>query len=531
MHLTHGTPSTVSRRALLAGGTALGGAMLLPAPSASAVGRQAGTLTGSAVTAVDPNQFVTAAKLYDWQDALNDIGLRATGSSRHHAYVDRLAERMAAVGIRNIRTEAVPLKMWTPSSWSLDLVGGSGAGPLPVSWYIPYSGATTRDGVVAPLSAEPAAGTIGLISVETPALPYPLLDLVDYDTPVMPTHGSDYDPLESYSRAWLTQDAIREGIAQHKAAGAVGVVVILDLPAPVAKGQYAIYDGILRDLPGVIVDRDTGARLTAAASGGGQARLKLVANVVQTTTPNLYGFIPGASEELVIIQTHTDGTNGIEENGPEPILAMAQYLSRIPRAQLPRTILVLMSTGHMAGNALGTEAFLRRHQDDLVDRTAAAMSLEHFGARSWLPTTDGEYVLAPGYETNIVFASPHNQAVRLGRQAQTAMAVSDPRVLRPYATDKEKISPNGRIWPGDGQGLWRISGLPSVQSIAGPNYLLSSDFDCMPYIDISAMRRQAIAWTDIALSMTRTPWSILREERIDDPLWSVPLELVNTLLL
>ncbi len=529
---TDALTSGLTRRSVLLGGAAAAGtAMFLRAPSASAASLPSGVLTGSATTAVNPAQFVSSAQLRTWQASLNDIGLRATGSPRHHDYVDRLAERMAEVGIKNITTDAVSFKKWVPSSWSLDLVGGAGAGPLPVSWYVPYSGSTSASGVTAPLSTTAKAGTIGLLSIKNGGLPYPLLDLVDYDAPLAPSHSKDYNPADSYARAWLNQDAIKEGLDKLKAAGAVGAVVILDLPANVARGMYAIYDAVLRELPSVIVDRETGAKLTAAAAGGRQARLKLEATVVPSTSPNLYGTIPGASDELVMLQTHTDGTNGLEENGPEAILAMAQYLARIPKAQLPRTILVVMSTGHMAGNALGTTDFMRRHQGDLVARTAAAISLEHFGARPWMPNKAGEYVLAPGYDTNIVFASPHVQMVKRGREAQKAMQMSDPRVLRPYSTDKYKLSPNGRVWPGDGQPLWQIAGLPTIQSIAGPNYLLSSDFDCMPFIDIDAMRRQAIAWTNVALTIATTPRNVLRNYRIDDPVWSVPLALVNALLL
>ncbi|MFC0039664.1 Zn-dependent exopeptidase M28 [Actinomadura rayongensis] len=493
------------RRQLLVGGAAaLAGSRF--APSARAATWPDAPLTGDA-------QFMPWQQIHAWQEAVDAVGLRATGSRAHHGYVDRLGERMERVGMRRVRTDPVPLARWEPSGWGLDVVGG---GAVDVSWYVPYSGSTGPDGVTAPLSTTPKRGTIGLVTVRPPQLPYLLLDLIDWNAPGGPRHAPGYDPLEVYDRPWFGGMSAVQAMDDHKAAGAVGLIVVLDLPAEVARGQYLPYDGINRGIPSLLVDRDAGARLAAAARDGASARLRLEAAVQQITTPNLYGIIPGASDELVMVQSHTDGTNGLEENGPEAILAMAQYLARIPREELPRSVLVVLSTGHMAGT-IGTDTFLRRHKDGLIARTVAGMSLEHLGARPWLPGPDGRFRIGPGHETTICFTSPHPAVIGAATRAHLRSRMGDARVLRPFLPDTRGESPSGFWWPGDGEGLWRIAGLPSLQLISGPAYLLNAGMPTMRFVDTRAIRRQAVAFTDAVLELTRVPRTDLDRRRIDDP--------------
>lgn len=519
----------IGRRTLLGAAAAAAGASILGSNSAAASTRRQspqwprGVITGASAGSVDASQFMPRSQIHSWQEAVDDIGLRATGSRSHHSYVDRLAERMEKVGIRKVRTDAVPLTRWQPSRWQLDIVG---AGPVKVAWYVPYSGSTGPNGITARLSLLPLPGTIGLVTVKPPSLPYGLMDLLDWDAPTQPRHDPGYNPLKTYDRTWFAGSTVAQTLDAFKKAGAAGVVVVLDLPEEAARGQYLPYDGIIRGLPSLIVDREVGAQLKKVASAGGNVRLRLEARVERMTTPNLYGIIPGASDELVILQSHTDGTNGLEENGPEAILAMAQYLARIPRGELPRSVLVVMSTGHMAGHAMGTEAFLRTHADDLVARTAAAVSLEHLGARPWLPDANGDYRLGDGYETALCFSSPHKEIVKVARRAQEQSQIDGNRVLRPFMPDTiSGESPNGFWWPGDGEGLWRVAALPSLQYISGPAYLLSSGKPVMDFIDTAAVRRQAVAFTDAVLELTRIPRDQLDQLRPDNPGNIPPLPL------
>jgi hypothetical protein len=499
--------------ATAAGGTAVG--LLAGRPSPAAASWPARSLTDADARRVDPMQFMSVAQLREWQAALDDIGLRATGSAVHAKYADGLAERLQRIGVSHVRTEGVPLKRWQPSRWSLDVVGGAGAGPVPVAAYVPYSGQTPAGGVTAPLALAPAPGTIGLLSIPSEPLPYAAFDALDWGAPAEPRSAPGHAPADLYIRSWLSQGLVEDALQRFQGTGVAGLIMILDLPAEAAQGMYMPYHGVLYDMPALFVDRDVGARLQQVAAGGGGVRLVLEANVQQVTTPNVYGVIPGSSEELVILESHHDGTNGVEENGCEAILAMSQYLARLPRCSLPRTVLVLLSTGHFAGNALGTETFIDVHRDDLIRRTAAALTVEHFGALAWLPGANGKFELNGEYELGGCFAAPFDAVIDPARAALQQARVTEDRVMRPFGTDTR--SPDGLVWPGDGEGFWTMAGLPSTNFITGPTYLLNAGISVERFIDIDALRRQAIAFTNLTLDLTRVPLEQLQRRRTDDP--------------
>jgi hypothetical protein len=402
----------------------------------------------------------------------------------------------------------VPLRRWQPGEPALVVLAGADAGDVTVANYIPYSGSTPADGTSAPLVADPGgtpapgslAGRIVLFDVPDAPLSNAFFDSIDYGHP---HHPPGYDPHAPYVRPWAVQGAIGSRLEQLRAAGAVGAIGVLNAPLEVALGTYMPYDGKLRDIPALFLDKATGTRLRSVAQGGGSVRLTLPADVESVTTPNIVGVIPGASEELVILQSHHDGTNGIEDNGQEAIIAMSQYLARLPRRSLPRTVLVVLSTGHFAGDALGTETFIARHRGDLIARTKASVTIEHLGALEWLPNSAGVYERTGLYELGPFFSSPHSAVVDLARAALVQAEVTGDRVARPFSPDPR--SPNGRRWPGDGEGFWAAAGLPSLNFITGPTYLLGADFDTSKFVDVAALRRQAIAFTDLVLQLTRVP--------------------------
>ena len=88
-----------------------------------------------------------------------------------------------------------------------------------------------------------------------------------------------------------------------QAAGAAGVIVILDTPSLAADGLYAPCDGVVRQLPGVFIDRGRGQRLRDRVLAGTAPvlRLTMAATVRQVQTHNLVGIIPGKSDELMVL--------------------------------------------------------------------------------------------------------------------------------------------------------------------------------------------------------------------------------------
>ena len=454
--------------------------------------------------------FLSAARLEAWQRDLDGMDLRATASRAHERYIDVLHERLARVGVRHLRLERVPIRRWTPQRWSLELLSGSDVARLPVVSYIPYSGRTDSGGISGRLAIleegeTPApgslAGAVVLFRLSPQLIPNPALKTIAYRV---------YDPRDVLSNGGTFQrwqpGRARLVLDQLEASGAAAAVGILDLPPDAAVSGYYPYDGVLRSVPGVYVDRATGERLKAAARGGGSARVTLTAKVERTSSRNLIGLIPGASRELMILNSHTDGPNAIEDNGPNAIVAMSRQLARLPRRSLPRTILISLTTGHFHG-AAGQEAFLSRHRRDLVPRTAAALTVEHLGALQWRTGAERS-ALTGHYEPGLFFA-PEVSALVNAAYAAAARAKAGPTLVSRPITEAP-IARDRKGFPAEGSRLWTHGGIPTANFIAGPMYLFNFGQSTMDKFSAPLMRAQAIAFTRMLLQLSHVPRKRLR---------------------
>jgi hypothetical protein len=496
----------------LVAGSATAGAL---APGASAIARVAAgarwpsaRLRARDAMRVDQSQFMSAGELLEWHRELDALGLRATGSAVHEHYIDTLHERLARAGVARLRFEQVPHQRWLAQRWSLCVSNQ----PVPTASYIPYSGGTAAGGVSGPLvvvdpQAPPARGSlrgkIALFSLPQQPLTFGAFGAVAYKS---------YDPAGivkptgTYARSWLSITTLIEILDSLVSAQAAACVCVLDLPADAAHGAYYPYDGVIRPVPGVFVDAPTGARLIRTAGAGATARLELSSQTRHVHTRNLLGLIRGASDQLILLHSHTDGPNAIEDNGPNAIVAISQYLARLPRRSLPRSVLVLLTTGHFAGGA-GVVSFVERHRSGTLRRTAAAVTLEHLGALEWNPQPEGHTRLTGHAEVGTIF-TPENSVLLKASYGALRRANADPSsVLRPITAVAG--SPDGHGWPAEGTQLWTIGAVPTANFITGPTYLLNWGIPTVDKLDVRRMRAEAIAFAEMLLGLSRQPTASL----------------------
>jgi len=344
------------------------------------------------------------------------------------------------------------------------------------------------------------SGRIAVFDVPLQIIPLSFFTLLGYDGTTYDPRG-ELDPAAPYKRPYLNGVIpLLEAIA---AAGAVGAVGVLDYPAAGADGSYFPYDGIVRSVPALYVDRATGAALKEQARAGTLARLALPATIKQVASRNLIGFIPGESEELVALHCHTDGSNAIEDNGPDAIVAMSQYLARLPRHALPRTVMILLTTGHFAGGN-GTRAFRSAHRDGLVRRTNAALTIEHLGLKEWDELPGGTMGPTGRFEPGSIFAPGSKPLVVASAAALRRGKASPAGVLRPLNPDASGDA-NEAAWPGEGQYLFADGGVPTANYITGPTYLLNWGITTVDRVDHRRARREALAFTEMILRLGRTP--------------------------
>ena len=469
---------------------------------------------------------VSTGQLQAWVQEIDqfDGGYRPTGSPAHEGYIARLTEELAALGVSDVHTEPYSFTEWTPSTWSLTLTGGPSAGAVALSGYVPYSGATVASGVTSAMVYIPAS----TIPIDPTALGQALQDpaawnqslatqlegslasfavagkIALFDVPrvavalttltgtqvLVNDPGGTIPPDATVTRtdlsAMLIVPAMLTALAAH---GAVGAVGILDDPEEAARGEYAPFFGVVSpNLPAVYVDRDTGATLESALSASGPllaANLVLEASLAQATSENLVGVLPGDSPDEILLGSHTDGTNSMEDNGPAAILALASCLGASDR---PRTVRIVLSGGHFVGSR-GLQTYVAEHTADLTANALAAIEIEHLGAREWTEVSPGVMGLTGLPEVQILTTWPNQPLV----DASKAFAEQFPRSIvgGPPVLGE---GPNFRI-------------VPLVQFLSMPEYLLVGHLPAVTsqFTDFDLMQRQVDAFAVMEAALAVAP--------------------------
>jgi hypothetical protein len=487
---------------MLAGSGALGLGMALQGGEAASATTRA--LAQARALKADASGFLPVDQLREWHEQLDALGMRATGSPAHEGFIDTLIERLTSVGVHDVHTEPVPFTRWLVGHWGLSV----GETTHPTASYIPYSGQTSAQGYEGPLayvdsSTNPPAGSLAgqvvLFDVPGSAITYGTMESIGYGT-YDPAHL--LDPTATYSRPWGGVTTLITFLDALEASGARACVGIIPLPAAGARGSYYPYDGTIRNIPGVFVDSATGAGLKAQAQHGASTRVILTASVERTTSRNVVGTIPGQSDELIILNSHTDGPNAVEDNGPDSIVSMAHYLTRLPMASRPRSFMVSFTTGHFHGG-VGQVSFVEEHRDTSLPRTACAVTLEHLGALEWDLDASGEMALTGRPELGVIFV-PENKAMAFAALAALNVGDAGPAlVLRPYVASAG--SPNGYGWPGEGTQLWTDGHVMTMNYITGPTYLLNWGIPTVHKCDFQRVHREIAAFTSMVLGLSRTP--------------------------
>jgi hypothetical protein len=293
-------------------------------------------------------------------------------------------------------------------------------------------------------------------------------------------------------------------LAELRAAGALGAVFVLDASAANARGQYTPFGRPLQGLPALIVDRDTGTRLRAAAAQGRRARLTLEAEVARRVrSDSLVAVLPGRSRRRrpLIVHTHSDGQNAFEENGGIALVALARWFARRAR-RLDRTLVLSCVTGHFGPGLPETEGFIE-DRAGLVERAVAAVVLEHLGASEWLDDERG-YRPTGLPEQAAIFHTP-GAVARAGRRSMRAADLRRSLLLKPLG---------GSTFFGVGRPLHE-AGVPTLAYLAGPNYLLALDGKRghLGKFRASRMRRELLWAADALRRLDATPASELRPGR------------------
>src|SRR5581483_1830809 len=419
------------------------------------------------------NLMPSIQDVWDRQVWMASLGPKYTGNAAHRKFVEFLATKLQAAGLEVAR-DRFTLPMWEAKGWGIKAKSTEGRwSDVPTTGYYPYSGQTSRDGIDGQLAY------IGAVKPPTPGgrwqLPSGLegkivladvpLDLTPYAQWWKPwgfyRHDTNF-PEHSINGTW----AIRvPAVGDAKAAGVRAVIFAhTSISDDQAALLYAPFGRAYQDVPALWVGPRAGAELRKIADSHGEVSVHLEADIAQDTpTDTLIATLPGTStDEVIIVNTHTDGNNATEENGGLGALALAEYFAKFSKSSRKRTLVFVLATGHFAGAYVPSiRGFIERHPD-LVRKAVAAVTVEHLGCREWADDASMHYRATGKNELTIVITEYESTAKIILNSVE---GTGDNRTAVVIPT------PTG-TYNGEGGALSR-AGVPTIGYIPIPSYLLA----------------------------------------------------------
>jgi len=326
---------------------------------------------------------------------MNSFGERTTGSKGHKNFVSWLENEIEWMGLI-IHKKEYTFDRWQEKTASLY----SEEEKIELASVYPYSGETNKEGVTGELTYvkkhnyKKAFGKIAVIEIDNAkSIPMPFIMNVvgayPQDTKLTPSDGD----LVISSTLW-TPD-----LKKLKAAGIRAVIFVWKgVSKEKGKDQYLPFTSDYADIPAVWVDSIQGEKLIAAAKNKKKVSLILEAEKEKgASTESFYVEIEGKNpSEVILINSHTDGVNVVEENGAIAMLSMIRYLKE---EKPEKTLIFAFVTGHFRlpvfkGTSQATSRWLMDHKElwdgkDGHKRAVAGLTVEHLGAMEWKDTKDG----------------------------------------------------------------------------------------------------------------------------------------------
>ena len=437
-------------------------------------------------------------------EKMNSFGVRLTGTKAQRNFIKYIKSQIHEMGLETF-SDPSRFMRWEEKSKKIVINAEDGDVEVPISSAFPYSGETPAEGITAPLTLVnekhvgylTTAGKIAVVEVnELDFLPSEIaFDEKGRSIPEGLTLPSHYNG--PVATAFVNFPFLR----MAKLAGAKAVICIWKgINDDCIEGQYLPFILGYQGIPAVWVNSKNGQRVIEEAKKGSTATFTLEAEIEKyAKTESFWCVLDGEEDgESVIINTHTDGTNCIEENGPIAMLAMIKYLKDKP---LKRTHIFVFVTGHFrlpnfknidGGGVQATSKWLTAHRSHWDGKeghlkAVAGLSVEHLGCKMW-KTEDGEYKQTGDVETEIVYTG--------NQKLDDIYFDSLDERTKVYTLT---LRGHNFLHFGEGQPLFNC-GIPEIALVTAPDCLcVISENDEMDKFDAELMYEQIVSFIKMAL--------------------------------
>jgi len=288
---------------------------------------------------------------------------RITGTSADEENAQWLLAKLRAIGLTDVREQPLDLPpQWMPQSWS---VVASGAGKtLNVDTAQPTYLAVGTTGEGLDLEAVWA----GLAS--------------DADIELSRDVKGKAVFFYSTDMASRHQPISDNAIKRLGDRGAAAIFVVLGIPGNERTQFYPVNSPV----PTFSVGQRDGYAMRDLIAQAGATPVHVKVKLDVQRVPNLksamvWGTLPGATDESLVIVAHRDGWfEGANDNaaGMATLLGVAEFFAKIPKEQRTRTIYFVGTNGHH-DNGAESGAWFASHPEFFA-KTAVLLNAEHTGA-------------------------------------------------------------------------------------------------------------------------------------------------------
>lgn len=407
-------------------------------------------------------------------EKMNSFGSRPTGSKAHNDFIAYIKDRIVSMGFKP-ESDIKYFDRWQAISSSIVIHTSEGDMPVHVSSPFPYSGETDVNGI----TAEPVYVAGKHINYLVAKDKIAVIKVKDFKSIYS---GIAFNQKEAFPDDLKLQKFYKGPVASafvkfpflqvaHSMGVKAAICIWEDMSDEMVEGQYLNFILDYQGIPALWVNESEGKKILEACSRKDPVTLTLLAEKEKSAVgETVYTIVEGENnDEAIIINTHTDGVNCVEENGAISMLAMLEYFKEHKPA---RKLIFAFVCGHfrlphfkspLAVSDQATSLWLYNHKNlwdgkDGHVKAVAGLTPEHLGCMEWKDYY-GVYKCTNPIDVEEVY---------------TGNKMMD-KIYLESIKDRTKIRTvtlhgHNFLHFGEGQSLFNM-GIPEISLVTSPDYL------------------------------------------------------------
>ncbi|MFX1356283.1 MAG: M28 family peptidase [Promethearchaeota archaeon] len=445
-------------------------------------------------------------EMFNWVKDLCSFGYRRPGTEADHQAIQYISEKFEDFGLVDVVIEPVDIPLWDVEEWSLTVNGEE----IPsfymqhTYWISEFEG-FTEPSITAPIvyigegTEEDYANTnvegkivLGDIRFETL-----YWDFVVYFSNFW------YDPYNTIPPGW-NHPAVWRGInfqgMYNRAVenGAVGFIgILMDY---YDRNTFYPENPLMMPIPGLYLSKSDGAYVKELLQNEepDEATLVLDGSIVPAVAKNVIGFLPGKTEDIILIHSHHDAPfyGAVEDAaGVAGVLGLAKYFCQFPAESREKTFMFVTLDTHFNDYQAHND-FIENHEDHL-SKVIVDVCLEHIAKE--IVEIDRELVETGFVEPRGMFITENDYLNSFAEEA----------VLK-YGLERTALLPTDTPLGVPTDAMWFFGmGIPIISFISGPPYIYDI-VDTPNKVPVDQLKPITAAFAMMIESIDATPPELIR---------------------